>query len=168
MSETHEKSSTREQIVEHSGIMVDEEGNWTYQGNPIIREDIIRLFYEHLRFIPENGYVIEWEGAFHPVSVADTPFVVTRVDADENEQGVQSLWITLKHFPERELLDPSTLFIGKNNVLYCKIHGGDFIARFSRPAYYQIAQMIEEENGAFVIKVGGKTYEIREKPSFAS
>ncbi|MEJ5300139.1 MAG: hypothetical protein WHS38_04040 [Thermodesulforhabdaceae bacterium] len=152
----------KQPLMEHSGIWVDEEGNWFYYGNPIIREDIIQLFYEHIQTIPGNGYVIEWQGKLNPIDVDDTPFVITRVDWDEDEQRIKTLWITLKHLPEREILNPSTLFIGKNNVLYCKIRNGLFIARFSRPAYYQIAQLIEEENGSFVIRIGGKTHFIKD------
>lgn len=147
-------------LMEFSGITVDEEGNWFYQGNPIIRGDILRLFYEHLRFIPGNGYVIEWQNAFHPVNVADTPFIITRVDAEKDGREIKSIWITLKHTQDKELLNPSTIFVGRNNVLYCKIKNNAFIARFSRPAYYQLAELLEEENGEFVIKVGGTKYVI--------
>jgi len=151
----------KQTLIEPSGITVDEEGNWFYQGNPIIREDILQLFYEHLKVTPGNGYFIEWQGKLNSIDVADTPFVITRVDWDETPQGINNLWITLKHLPEKEILDPSTLFINDQNVLYCKIRNGLFTARFSRPAYYQIAQLIEEENGAFVIKVGSKKFSIK-------
>lgn len=163
MQEGLGSSGSELQVMEPFGITVDEEGIWFYLGSPIIREDILGLFYEHLKFIPGHGYAIAWQGGLHPITVADTPFVLTRVDPEEDGQGVKAIWISLKHLPDRELLDPSTLFIGKNNVLYCKVRGGNFLARFSRPAYYQIAQLIEEEKeGSFVIKVRGKTYKIEE------
>ncbi|MCX7821846.1 MAG: DUF1285 domain-containing protein [Syntrophobacterales bacterium] len=143
----------KKSLMEPSGITVDEEGNWFYHGNPIIREDILQLFYDHLRFIPGNGYVIEWDNAFHPIKVADTPFVVTRVDTEKGKQTIKSISITLKHLPNTvEILDPSTLFVGKDNILYCKIRNGSFVARFSRPAYYQVAELIKEKNGEFFIE----------------
>jgi hypothetical protein len=53
--------------------------------------------------------------------------------------------------------------VGRENVLHCRIRDGAFPARFSRPAYYQIAQWIQEdpENGSFFIECDGKRYPIR-------
>lgn len=145
-------------ITEPSGITVDEEGNWFYRGNPIIREDILKLFYDHIRFIPDLGYVIEWQKALHPITVVDTPFVITRIDAERDGRNINTVWLTLKHIPEQEPLNPSTLFIGQHNILYCRIQNGAFIARFLRPAYYQLAELVEEEKGKFFIEVGGEKY----------
>ncbi len=144
---------------ENFEIFVDEEGNWFYNSSPIIREDILELFYENLHYTKEDGYYIEWMGKRCPIKVSDTPFVVTRVDK-EKEGDTEKITITLKHIKEKEELALDSLFVGSNNVLYCFVRDKNFEARFSRPAYYQLAQFIEEEEGKFFINLNGVKYKI--------
>ncbi len=144
-----------------SDIVVDEEGNWFFRGSPIVREDILQLFYDHLRLSPEGHYLIEWQGSVYPIEVADTPFVVGRVDAEGGEDFPHTLWLTLRHIPQPERLEPDTLFVGRAHVLYCVIRNGTVPARFSRPAYYQIVRWIDENSGGYVLSLHGNTFPIR-------
>lgn len=147
-----------------SHIRVDAEGVWTYEGREIFRKDILDLFYERLRLNADGVYGLEWEGRFHALEVEDTPFVITRVDRrTDPETQREVIELTLRHLDRKEILDPQTLWVGRENVLYCRIRGGAFPARFSRPAYYQIAQWIQEdpENVSFFIECDGKSYPIR-------
>ncbi len=142
-------------------IHVDEEGEWFYRGTKIVREDIIELFLEHLVLGADGRFVIEWRGSHCGIDAADTPFVVTRVDREEGpgDSGV-TLKVLLKHLPAPQTLDPQTLTVGAANILYCRIQNGRFPARFSRPAYYQLAEWIveEEESGSFYLELGNKRH----------
>jgi hypothetical protein len=142
---------------------VDEEGDWTYQGNRITREDILQLFYDNLHPGPHGGFVLEWQNTHCALEVVDTPFVVSRVDRVTNDEGDEEIRLTLRHLPRQEVLAPSGLWIGRGNVLYCRVRGGAFPARFSRAAYYQIAAWIEEgsQEGEFCLCVGPRRYAIR-------
>ena len=60
-----------------------------------------------------------------------------------------------------EALRPDTLFVGQQNVLYCRVKGGTFPARFIRAAYYQLAQYVEEDDGAFYLPLNGRNHVIR-------
>jgi hypothetical protein len=61
------------------------------------------------------------------------------------------------------VLDPATLEVGRDNVLYCRIRGARFSARFSRPAYYQLARFIEEDadGTGFYIELNGTVYPVK-------
>ncbi|SFN06100.1 DUF1285 domain-containing protein [Thermodesulforhabdus norvegica] len=142
------------------GIKVDSEGNWFYEGRPIIREDILKLFYSNLHFSREKGFWIEWQGKACTLDVEDTPYVVIDVEKKEQPGGNEYFLLRLRHIKETEQLDPRTLFVGRGNVLYCKIKGGEVKARFSRPAYYRLAKWIEEDNGTFYVCLNGKRYNI--------
>ena len=144
-------------------IRVDEEGDWYHQGSLIFREDILELFYANLHLSRENGFLIRWRGTQCTLDVADTPFVVTRADRKRSESGEEGIFLTFKHLRESELLDPSTLCVGRENILYCRIRGGIFTARFSRPAYYQMAEWIGEDaqSGDFYLELGGSRHLIR-------
>lgn len=143
-------------------IFVDEEGEWFHQGNKIIRDDILELFYQNLSFTPEGEYIIDWRGKQCSLEVADTPFVISRVDRTESKDDGETIVLTLRHLADRVQLAPETLFVGKTNIMYCRIRDGQFIARFSRPAYYQLAECIEEDpsNGQFYIELNETKYPI--------
>ena len=145
-------------------IHVDEEGDWFHQGNRIIRDDIIQLFMENVQLAPDGSHLIQWNHTVCALDVADTVFVVGRADRGKSEDSTQEqilLW--LRHLPDPERLDPATLRVGKENVLYCRVRGGRFPARFSRPAYYQLAEWIEEDadTGAFFLEINGQRFTIR-------
>ena len=62
----------------------------------------------------------------------------------------------------QEVLDPQTLWLSRENVLYGLVKGRQIPARFLRAAYYQIAQYIEEEeNGGFFLSLNHQKFPIR-------
>ncbi len=140
-------------------ISVDLEGNWSYRGNQITREDILELFYDNLQLTADGKYLIEWQNQRCLLEVADTPFVIGSVDRAETSSNDRIL-LRLRHISAPEELDPAGLWVGADNVLYCRIRQGRWVARFSRPAYYQLAQWIEEDpqKGQFFLPVGGTKY----------
>jgi hypothetical protein len=79
-------------------------------------------------------------------------------EGDKPEQ----LLLAIKHLETREPLDPESLWIGKQNVLYCRIMEGGIPARFLRPSYYQLAEFIQEdkEQNRFYLSLGGKRFYI--------
>ena len=147
--------------AEETGIFVDPEGEWFYEDRPIFRKEILETFYQCLRLLDDGRYVLEWQGRLHPIRVADTPFVITRVDQVTNGSMQPHILLTFKHIADREMLDPTTLWVGPKNVLYCRIRNGRFPARFSRPAYYQVAHYIEAVEGdRFALRLGEHLYPI--------
>lgn len=146
---------------EETGIFVDPEGGWFYGERPIFRKEILETFFASLRLLDDGRYVLEWQGRLYPIAVADTPFVITRVDRITNGAEETHILLTFKHLEGTEPLDPSTLWVGRDNVLYCRVRHGRFPARFSRPAYYQVAQWIEPlDNDRFALRLGDRLYPI--------
>jgi uncharacterized protein len=144
-----------------SGIYVDQEGDWHYQDDKITREDILELFLTNLNLSAGGTFVIHWMGQHCTLKVADTPFIVSRVDRIQlDDEKRDEMVICLKHLPDPEVLDLSTLKIGEGNIPYCSVRNGQFRARFSRPAYYQLAAWIEQDpdTGAFYLELNGRQY----------
>lgn len=156
--------SEKESGLQPCEIFVDEEGNWYHNGSKIIREDIIRLFLENITLEEGRGFVINYRGNRCLLDASDTPFIIARVDRhQETKHGEERIMLKLRYIEEPELLDPATLWVGQDNVLYCRIRNGRLPARFSRPAYYQLAEWIEEDpaSGEFYIRVHNERYPIR-------
>jgi uncharacterized protein len=158
------KREDAEQEINPCNMHVDREGDWYYQGNRIIREDILGLFYENLQLGPDGRFLIEWRQTRCLLDAEDTPFVISRVDrsrkADSNEEIIL---LSLKHLSLPDTLDPTDLHVGEDNVLYCRVLSGRFPARFSRPAYYQLAEWIEEDpgTGVFYLEINHERHMIR-------
>jgi hypothetical protein len=144
-------------------IFIDSEGDWYHRGNPMHRGDIVAHLCRHLCRDEESGrYIIRLGKQRCYLEVEDTPLVITRVSHEPGTEGDKSehLLLTIKHREPREPLDPATLGIGRENVLYCRVQG--LRARFTRPAYYQLAEFIREDQGGFYLSQGGKRYTIRQ------
>lgn len=148
-------------IIPPCHIRVDREGVWYHKGAEMFRREIVELFYEHLRFDEEIGkYVIEMENDRCFIEVDDTPYVVRAVNRNgSREKGNETIEVVL-NTKECEPLNLSHLRQGKENVFHCTVKEGRFPARFSRPAYYQIAEWIEfdEEKDAYFIRLNGRTF----------
>ncbi len=148
----------RDRDIPPCRITIDKEGNWFYDGAEMIHEGIIRHFYRHMEVDSGGRYIINWQGQRCYLEVEDTPFIVTRALWDDPGHTGESRVILYLNDGGREDLYPESLTVGEDHVLYCRVRDGGFPARFSRAAYYQFAEHIEEENGAFFLPLNGKRY----------
>lgn len=144
-------------------IRIDKEGVWYYKDVEMLRREIVNLFYENLKRDEFGRYIIEIKDERCYLDVEDTPFVVKMVRRSRLK-GFKSeaLYILLNDQTE-EKLDLSTLWIEKDNVLYCSVKNNNFHARFLRASYYQIANYIkyDKERNDYFISLGGCHYYIR-------
>ncbi len=147
--------------LEVNSIFIDKEGRWFYQGLEMVRRDIVLLFYRHLHLDGQGQYLIRLDGEERYLEVEDTAFVVSRIDLEPHGEGGASFRIWLND-DSQEALNLDTLFVGKGNVLYCRVKEGRFPARFRRQAYYQLAEHVQEENGKYLVSLNGRSHLIRQ------
>jgi len=138
-------------------IRVDKEGLWYYEGALMFRKDILEVFFQNLKRDEKGRYLVDYKGEKSRIEVEDTPFVVERVLKHDT-----TIEIFLSDFTS-ETLDPTTLRMNEDNVLYCTIRNGELPARFLRAAYYQIAEYIvhDTKTERYYIPLGGKNYYIK-------
>jgi len=143
--------------IHTSKLTFRSDGRWYADDEPITHQRLALLFSRHVRHKPSGGYEIWLDERYHAdVEIEDTPYVVTTLDADP--QG--SLAVELND-GTTEPLDPQSIQIGNDNVVYCRVKQGAERARFLRPAYYQLANFIEETGpGRFQLRCGGTTHPI--------
>jgi hypothetical protein len=113
--------------------------------------------------LSDGTYVIEWSGQRCFVEVEDTAYVVWSLTfKDQGASGGPGFVLGLSD-DTNEYLNPETLYVGEDNVLYCRVKGigREFPARFNRASYYQLAEHIEEEGGEFFLSVDGTRYFIK-------
>ncbi|MBI4800559.1 MAG: DUF1285 domain-containing protein [Desulfarculus sp.] len=132
-------------------IQVNAQGELSHQGAPLIHPGILELIYQSVHF--EDGvYLLRIGQQSCQLEVEDTFWVVR--GASRQGQGVV---LTLSD-GSSEPLDPTSLWIGAGEVLYCRVKAGAMPARFLRQAYYQIAELIEEEGEGFALVLGQERY----------
>jgi len=142
--------------IHNSEIRFGRDGRWYADGQVIENQRIADLFAQHVQRRPDGGYMLRIADEQAPIEVDDTPFVV--IGAELAAEG--TLWVELND-RSRERLDPHTLQVGGDDVLYCRVKDGREPARFLRPAYYQVAPYIAATApGAFVLRLSGGDYPI--------
>jgi hypothetical protein len=139
-------------------LRIDADGRWFHGGVEIVRHDIMRLFSSGLRRAKGGTYFIRIGKDEAPVIVEDAPFVVLRVE--ERAAGGLSLLLSDGTV---EPLNAETLFIRTGNIPYCLVRGL-FQAKFSRQAYYQLAEYIEEVDGSYYLCADGNRVRLKVKP----
>jgi len=142
-------------------IFVNKDGKWFHKGIKMVHRGIIRDFYRNLNTDSSGNYIITLGEERCYIDVEDTPFIITKAELNTKE-GTNNESVVLFLIDDTiEKLDPHTLKVGKDNVLYCSIKGNSFTARFSRAAYYQIAAYIKEEGDNFYLPLNNKRYYLK-------
>lgn len=146
--------------MESSDIKIDKEGTWYYRGAHMFRKEILSIFFENLKIDEYGKYLIEINNEICYLDVEDTAFVVTAVYWEKPEDGTGDYINVMLTDDSWEKLDLNTLYVGNDNVLYCRVKKRKFAARFSRKSYYQLTRFIqqEEKENRFFISVNNKKY----------
>ena len=149
--------------MENSDIRIDKEGVWYYKGAHMFRKEILSVFFEHLEIDECGKYLIELNEERCYLDVEDTVFVVGAVYKTKLPDDSRYQIDVLLTDDSCEKLEMSSLYVGKENVFYCRVKEGKFAARFSRNSYYQLAEFIEQsENGShFFINLNEEKYFIK-------
>ena len=154
--------SDMEKDIPPCNITIDKEGVWYYNGDEIVRKEIINYFYQNLRKDESGRYIIELENDCCYLDVEDTAFVVKAVYKSVTECSNEECIYLLLSDQSIDKLDPNSLKVGNDNVLYCSIKNSAFDARFSRASYYQIADFIEYDSmkDKYFVVLNGKPFYI--------
>jgi uncharacterized protein len=144
--------------VESGKISFRHDGHWYNDDERIENPRIALLFSQSIRRNPDGSYFLQVAEERAPISVEDTAYVVTMIDEDGHGG-----FVIATNDDIREVLDPSTLEVGADNVLYCRVKHGEYRARFLRTAYYHLAEHFVSDDGeSFSLVIGGCRYRIRE------
>ena len=158
-------TASKDHEIPSCTIFVDKEGQWFHHGAPIVHLDLIALFYQSLDVNEDGHYFIKFKEQVCRLDVEDTPYVVVRTDFVSASTPAEKDRFVLHLIDHtKEELDPETLWIGPENVMYCRIRRGKFRARFLRASYYQLAQHVslDSETGEYFLLLSGKKHYIRE------
>jgi len=133
-------------------IKFGKDGRWYSDDELIPNRAIGRLFSRALQVLPDGRARLELGEDRAEVIVEDTPWVVTAVEGSP----AHGFTVVLND-ETREPLDPASLRVGSENVLYCRVKNAAHEARWLRPAYYELMRHAETApGGEVVLPVGGR------------
>ena len=141
---------------------IDKEGRWFYQGEEITHRRTYLLYSRNLTLDGKGRLLLRLGKEECRVEVEDAPYIVKSVDFIGPDRGPLKGIDLLLNDETREPLQPATLKVGKKNVLYCRVRGGMFSARFSRGAYQLLFPFIQydEKGKRFFLPLDGKEYNL--------
>jgi uncharacterized protein len=143
--------------IESGRISFRHDGSWYTDDERIDNPRIASLFSRSIKRNPDGSYYLQVAEERAPITVEDTPYVVKSVHNDD-----RGGFIVVTNDDEHEPLDPETLEVGRDNVLYCRVKGGAFRARFLRTAYYHLSHnFFTDEGETFSLVVRGRRYPIK-------
>jgi len=146
-----------------AGVFLDREGRWFHEGVEITHERTRRLFSRSIFRDQDGGYILRVGRESTPVTVEDTPFLIVSVTVREERAMGCCTYEVLLNDGSQELLDPRTLTIEQDHVMYAQVRETRERARFLRSAYYQLCARIEydEQEDRYLLPWQGKTVPIR-------
>jgi hypothetical protein len=123
---------------EHYDIRILQDGTWLYQGTPITRHNLVKLFASVLRRDDRGGYWLETPAERGRIAVDDVPFMAVEMKTEGAGQGQRlsfrtnmDEWVTAgAEHPLR--FSPSA--DGKGIAPYILVRGG-MEARLTRAVY---------------------------------
>jgi hypothetical protein len=152
---------TPEQIerFRQTGIRLDREGRFWHEGAEVTHPGFRRALLRWLDRLPDGRPILRLDERRYAY-----------VDVDDAELlALSARWagerpIVVLNDESEEELDASTLELGEGGALYCRVRGGRLTARITTPAYYVLAERIDETApGVFALRAGGGLFAIRRR-----
>lgn len=141
------------------GIRLDREGRFWHEGAEITHPGLRRALLRWLDVRPEDGRPILRldETRYAYVDVDDAPLLVLSARWQDGRA-----FVSLNDDTEEEL-DYASLRVGAGDAMYCQARAGALEARITTPAYYTLAENIEQTDTGFALRAGERVFAIGER-----
>jgi hypothetical protein len=138
---------------------VDRDGRVFHDGTEIVDPAVLRFFLRAMARADDGRCLVLCQGERNWFEAADTPFVVQRLRLNVAGAALRAVELSFAG-DYREALDPRTLET-ERDLLFCRIRGGLFRARFGRTAVQQLAPFLLETGEGTVLLVDGARHPVR-------
>ena len=140
-----------------SKIVLDERGRFWNGPFQIDHAAMTRAFASWIRRHPDDGRFILTNGYdWTYFTVRDAPFFVRGARTEQEDRVILELFDGTE-----EPLDPSAVSASTDGILYARVKGGAYSARFLAGAQAQMVDVIDEDaHGEPCLRLAGRTYAI--------
>ena len=137
-------------------LRISRDGTWYYQGSPIYRVRLVKLFASVMRHDDDDYYLVTPVEKLR-IQVDDAPFVAVEMDREGRGESQRLLFRTNvddvveagPRHPIRVVIDP----LSGEPSPYIRVRNR-LEALISRPVFYQMADLALMENDASTIEFG--------------
>lgn len=144
-------SGKRWHTRDDSGIRLDRWGRWWHDDELIEHPRIIEAFNVGLSATDDGRFRLQFGNDWCFVEVEGAAYKVLVVDVTSDER------ISVRLSDRTgEILDPSTLRLEEDGVLSCLVKNAKARARFSPEAQFAFGELLEDEDGQLVLRVGNR------------
>ena len=148
-------------LLEKLAMRIARDGTWYYQGSPINRLPLVRLFASALRQEDDGSYWLVTPAERGPVTVEDVPFTAVALRAEGRGQG-QKLIFRSNLDEEVTAGDDHPLRLAAGTaedeaIPYILIRDR-LEARILRPVFYQLVELGEENGEQFGVWSSGRFF----------
>ena len=148
-------------IIDDLPVRIATDGQWLHGDEPV-HPKVGVLFAKSVYPLEDGSYELRVGQQKAPVLVADCAFFVRSVVLHRGPDAALVEIEILTSDGLREKLDPATLMMSEENVLYCRIerHGFSVPCRFLQRHYYELAELAEIEGQTAQIMVSDVFFEL--------
>ncbi|HEY7435792.1 MAG TPA: hypothetical protein VIE41_11675 [Methylomirabilota bacterium] len=138
---------------------VDRDGRVFHDGTEIVDPAVLRFFLRAMTRTEDGRCLVLCQGERNWFEATDTPFVIQRLRLTVERGALQDVELC---FPGdyRERLDPGTLE-SERDLLFCRVRGGAFRARFGRVAVQQLAPFLAPAGEGPALLLAGARHPVR-------
>jgi hypothetical protein len=143
---------------------LDKEGHLWHEGTEIIDPRFLFTIFRSLQKTPDGKFLAKCQSENCFIDTEDAPYIVQDIAFHKDSKGNLQQADLLFSGGFMEILDPKTLFVSNSNVLYCQVRKGEFLARFTRKAYFQLTPFLHEERrDHYYLAMKGEHFPITEQ-----
>ena len=148
-------------IIDDLPIRVTAEGRWLH-GDEELHPKVARLFARYVVPKPDGEYHLELGPQKALLVVSDTAYFVRTLDLKVDSSGNLLAVELLLSDGELEELDPTTMMMSGDDVLYCKLRreGLDVPCRFSQEQAYSVISLAELEGEKAFVTIDGNRWRV--------
>jgi hypothetical protein len=147
------------EAVREYRYQVDRDGRVFHDGAEIVDPAVLRFFLRAMTRTGTGGGLVLCQGERNWFEAVDTPFVVQRLRLTVEDTVLRA--VELQFVGDyREPLDPRTLE-AERDLLFCRVRGGLFRARFGRVALQQLAPFLLDTGEGLALLVSGARHPVR-------
>ena len=145
---------------------VDRDGRIFHDGTEIVDPAVLRFFLRAMTRTDDGRCLVLCQGERNWFEASDTPFVIQRLRLGIDGGLLQHVELC---FPGdyREPLDPRTLETTRD-LLFCRVRGGAFRARFGRVAVQQLAPFLSDAGEGSALLLGSVRHPVRSGAALTS
>lgn len=144
-----ERPPLSEEMIEklrRSGLRLDREGRFWHEGAEVTHERFRQTLLKWLDLLPDGRPILRLDDTRYAYLDVDDALLLVTSLRWEDDRAIVSL-----NDGSSEELCYDSLEQGPEHAMYCRVRDARLRARITTPAYYKLAEHIDEQDGHFVL-----------------